>query len=552
MVNKEKYGEVFTPQILIEEMYANLLKEPAFMSELDAGKIKNIFEPGAGKGAFFNVFQNKYRAFPNSYYLMNDINPAHYAALKGLAHQYDPDGENVEVVIDDVHNLDFDTSSYHQEFDLVLGNLPFNGNGKKMTPGNKHRNDVGNSFKPTTIWTSITHLIFEKVLKYNGFYYCIIPSIWMKEDRAGIYDLFCKTYTICFLKTYDCYEAHKLFDYNCHSPVCYILVKKVLKLYSNITTSVLDGDQELVNLYDALYHKHLKAHKNEIPSASHAHTKNKNEIKTKNKYNHYLGSKIAHSCSATTAFNVAMSVYTSTNNHCQHIDYSKVHILKCYENKTQEFVYFPHVYHTCLPTNHYDLFEKSIRFFISWKSKIEKSLGSTSNITMYDEIKKVCFIRNNVINNKVDGLSYNATLQDVTCAEDQYKIISGATIVKSGSSSMDGAPNTIGLNGFISTLPGSYQGQKKVIMPHKRYLRILRDYAGSYGLYGRDMYAYLCKTDEDVDVLANFFELGFVKSMVEEGFSVRMNFIEKHVFQYLPNIFHPHFDSNVYLKMMCN
>ena len=41
------------------------------------------------------------------------------------------------------------------------------------------------------------------------------------------------------------------------------------------------------------------------------------------------------------------------------------------ENKTQEFVYFPHVHHTFLPTNHYDLFEKSVLFFISWKSKIE-------------------------------------------------------------------------------------------------------------------------------------------------------------------------------------
>ena len=117
-----------------------------------------------------------------------------------MAHNYDPTEESVEVVIDDVHNLDFERSSYYQGFDLVLGNLPFNGNGKKMTPGNKHRNNVGNSLKATTIWTSITHLVFEKVLKYNGFYYCIIPSIWMKEDRAGIYDLFCKTYTICFRK----------------------------------------------------------------------------------------------------------------------------------------------------------------------------------------------------------------------------------------------------------------------------------------------------------------------------------------------------------------
>ena len=44
MVNKEKYGEVFTPQVLVEEMYANLMKESAFMDIYDQGKIKNIFE----------------------------------------------------------------------------------------------------------------------------------------------------------------------------------------------------------------------------------------------------------------------------------------------------------------------------------------------------------------------------------------------------------------------------------------------------------------------------------------------------------------------------
>lgn len=536
MINKEKYGEVFTPQLLIQEMYANLMKEPAFIDEFKKGKIKNIFEPGAGRGAFFNLFQNQHRAFPNSYYLMNEINPEHYVELKKVAHNYDPTEESVEVVIDDAHNLDFERSSYYQGFDLVLGNLPFNGNGKKMTPGNKHRNNVGNSLKATTIWTSITHLVFEKVLKYNGFYYCIIPSIWMKEDRAGIYDLFCKTYTICFMKNYDSYEAHKLFDYNCHSPVCYILVKKKLILYSNITSLELrDGRR----LYDELYHNQLKPHKNEIPSILHTHKK-------KNKYDYYLGSKFADSA----AYKAALSVHTSSSYHLQNIDYTKVHILKCYDRNAQKFIYFPHVNHTCLPTNHYCLFEKSILFFIAWKKKIEKELGSTSNITMYDEIKKVCFIRNTIVNNKVDGLIYTGTLQDALCGKEQYKLISGATILKNDTPSACGSSNSIGLNGFICTLPGIYQGQKKVIMPHKRFLHVLRDYTGLYGLYGRDMYAYLCNTDEEVDVLANFLELGFVKSMVEEGFSVRMNFIEKHVFQYLPNIFHPHFDSELYLKMM--
>ena len=102
------------------------------------------------------------------------------------------------------------------------------------------------------------------------------------------------------------------------------------------------------------------------------------------------------------------------------------------------------------------------------------------------EIKSVLHTQH-CSNNKVDGLSYTGTLQDTSCGTDQYKIISGATILKNETHRAGGSSNTIGLNGFICTLPGIYQGQKKVIMPHKRYLRVLRDYNGSYGLYGRDM-----------------------------------------------------------------
>ena len=118
---------------------------------------------------------------------------------------------------------------------------------------------------------------------------------------------------------------------------------------------------------------------------------------------------------------------------------------------------------------------------------------------MYGEIKKVCFVRNNVINNKVDGLSYTGTLQDVSCAEDQYKLISGATILKHGSSSVNGTSALV-LTDLYALCPEATKDGKIIL--HKRYLQILRDYAGSYGLYGRDMYAYVCKTDEEVDVLA--------------------------------------------------
>ena len=64
------------------------------------------------------------------------------------------------------------------------------------------------------------------------------------------------------------------------------------------------------------------------------------------------------------------------------------------------------------------------------------------------------------------------------------------------------------------------------------------------------MYVFLCNNDQELDSLANFLELDFVKTMVEEGFSVRMNFIEKHVYQYLPNIYHNIFNLYEYVNFM--
>ena len=175
-----------------------------------------------------------------------------------------PKGHTTDVVIDDVHNLDFEGSNYYQNFDLVLGNLPFNGNGKKITPGNKERNNLSTKYKATSILTSITHLMFQKVLKYGGLYYCIIPSIWMKEDRAGIYDLFCKKYKIHFIKCYDCYQAHKIFNYNCHTPICYLLVEKKYRIYPNINQFlpyIIEKQNYIIN---QIYIEQSKLYKNKI------------------------------------------------------------------------------------------------------------------------------------------------------------------------------------------------------------------------------------------------------------------------------------------------
>ena len=56
MNNKDKYGEVFTPPFLVQQMIDDLKLECPYLS---LSQINKVFEPGAGKGVFFDMFVNK-------------------------------------------------------------------------------------------------------------------------------------------------------------------------------------------------------------------------------------------------------------------------------------------------------------------------------------------------------------------------------------------------------------------------------------------------------------------------------------------------------------
>jgi hypothetical protein len=86
-----------------------------------------------------------------------------------------------------------------------------------------------------------------------------------------------------------------------------------------------------------------------------------------------------------------------------------------------------------------------------------------------------------------------------------------------------------------------------LILPHKRLAKFFKDYDGSYSCFGRDMYVFLCDNKKQIDELCDFLEGNvIVNQMIETGFTIRMNFIEKYVFQYIPWIFDKKFEYNDY------
>lgn len=442
--NKDKYGEVFTPGFFVEEIMNDC------MSSLEIVPNMTVFEPGAGKGIFFETLQNRHQLFGNDFkYILNEINHENLLDLQNVSTKY---SENVDIIIEDLLSLresDFQWNSA----DLVIGNLPFNSHSKKFVPSlalNNKDNPEATKSKSVTIWNKLVHFCFENVLKDGGHFLAIIPCIWLKKDKGGIHSLFTEENEIVLLKVFDCQTANKIFHYNCQTPICYVLVKKTAekKLLDSTTTTMT------FKLFD--------------------------------------------------------------------------------KDNTKSYVDFTLEPGRCIPTNY-------VCDFINHHDYLSKSGCRTCFEVLYkiSTLKPAC-IEGKTCEYLKGGLEH----YKVDDEKDEYKIITGSSYHKK--------TDILTLNGFVSTEPALYHGRPKLILPHKRLAKFFKDYEGEYSCFGRDMYVFLCESPEQIDKLYDFFNGETVNKMIQDGFTIRMNFIEKYVFQYIPWIFDEAFDASVYENICAN
>lgn len=438
--NKDKYGEVFTPVELVKDMLNDAL---AVCGGEGLRGCKRIFEPGAGRGVFYETFFEGGCGWEVDTYIMNDINEEHGDHLRGLVAGAGAgrSGED-EVMIQDLFSVQLD-----KRVDMILGNLPFHNGGKAFVPGlaKFHAGDVAVT-KPcgiVTIWPKMIHYCFDRLLTFGGYFFCIIPCIWLKEDRAGIYDLFARKNQLILLKVFDCVRANALFGYNCQTPVCYVLVKKgvhVRNTFKLFDESVVGEAEEVGGGY---------------------------------------------------------------------IDF------------TLKDGY-------CIPTKHAGLFAG-----VGGGGGDGGGDGGSGLVTCYDKLKKISSLKPGLMDQVVERFDKGnvgevGLLEDYGCGDSEHKVITGAAVVN----------ERLILHGVISGMAGLYEGIPKLILPHKRLLRCFKDYDGTYSCYGRDMYVFLFEGESSsrtkIDALAEHLTSEPYKTMIERGFTIRMNFIEKYVFQYVP------------------
>jgi len=246
--DKNNYGIVYTPTSLVDKI-------------LDLIPLEHYKNPtlkwldiGAGNGAFslnlYNRLMNTLvTAIPN-----NESRKAHI--LENMIYMceiYIPHINKLETLFSHKTNIiksDFlllnnnDLLNNNEQFNIIIGNPPYNINGALKTPTN-------NSFKKTEDGKQVYVEFVKKslvLLKENGLLALIIPALWMKPDKAGLYNILVNNnFTINHLHCLSTNETQKEFLYQAQTPTCFfcgtsgkVPPNKTIPLYDKIHKSYIN------------------------------------------------------------------------------------------------------------------------------------------------------------------------------------------------------------------------------------------------------------------------------------------------------------------------
>lgn len=223
-VDKEiryKYGEINTPFFLVDKIL-DLIDECEFTMPN-----KKWLDIGSGSGYFsmmlykrlFNGLENKIKnpqerskhIIENMIY-MTEIRKENCDLLEDLF------GENCNLFKGDFLSLNLD-----ETFDFVIGNPPYNNNGLKKVPSNNVSNKKEDG---TTVWIPFIKKSVDLLRDNSGQMAVIIPSIWMKPDKARMYN-FMLNYKLEYLNCMTNTETNKVFNKYAQTPTCYFKLTKV-------------------------------------------------------------------------------------------------------------------------------------------------------------------------------------------------------------------------------------------------------------------------------------------------------------------------------------
>ena len=217
--NKRIYGEVKTDFNIIETYFLNMLPQELFKNK----KLKWL-DPGSGTGNFsISIFKRLMFSLEDEFINLNERKKH---IIENMLYMVEINSENCEILKKifgekaNIYNSDYLSFYNENKFDIIIGNPPFNSNGFKKVPTNTKESKLKDG---NTIWIEFIKHSFE-LLNENGYMSMIVPAIWMKPDKAKVYDLL-TSYKILKMKSFTNTQTNRMFNGEAQTPTTIFVIQ---------------------------------------------------------------------------------------------------------------------------------------------------------------------------------------------------------------------------------------------------------------------------------------------------------------------------------------
>lgn len=242
---REKNGEVPTPLWIINKLLDELEK---YDKDIFKKKLK-WFDHSCGIGNFMVCLYMRLIKYHTREEIINEMlymceyNRKNVFIIKLIfgkdCHIYQ--GSTIDILKEKIKGINILEYFGFNEFDIILGNPPFNFNGIKTCKGNKLNQEKTN----ITIWPDFINFSI-KILKENGWFISINPTTWIKSTSKMKYLL---NYQINYLELWDStYAKQKI---NAEQPISLYILNKT----KSINKTLIKTCNQRHNIFNEEFYK---------------------------------------------------------------------------------------------------------------------------------------------------------------------------------------------------------------------------------------------------------------------------------------------------------